>query len=145
MPQGTAPAAWDAADADWLNGSPLRHPPPVPGTSLKAYWYAFQRHWLLATALGLVSALVAALLVLLAPTPKYTAVSLLRIAPNEEALVFARRVERHREVIARYEIPLAVDFRLYGGSRFYPLRRPPAGSPVDAKTWGLRLAALPAE
>ncbi len=60
---------------------------------------------------------------------------------QEDALVFARRIPRHAEVIARYEIPLQVRFRFAGGASVDSLPRPPAGSPIPQCEWDDRLAA----
>jgi hypothetical protein len=56
-----------------------------------------------------------------------------------DALVFARRVPRHRAVIAEYEIPLRVRSSYTEGSRVEPLLAPPAASPVTPCPWQLRL------
>lgn len=61
---------------------------------------------------------------------------------DEDALVFARRGERHRQVIAEFELPLRVRFRFVGGSSVEPLLAPPAGSPVKVCDWQRRLAKV---
>lgn len=60
---------------------------------------------------------------------------------QDDALVFARRIARHAEVIARYEIPLRVRFRFAGGASVESLPQPPAGSPIRQCEWDDRLAA----
>jgi hypothetical protein len=57
-----------------------------------------------------------------------------------DALVFARRTEGHRALIAAREIPLRMRFRFVGGSHSEPIWRPPARSPVPADEWARRLA-----
>ncbi len=56
---------------------------------------------------------------------------------DAHALVFARRIGRHAEVIARHEIPLRPRFAFRGGTRFEALPRP-AASTVDPCAWEVR-------
>lgn len=58
-----------------------------------------------------------------------------------DALVFARRIEAHRDLIERLEIPLRVRFDFDHGSTVEPIARPPARSPVPRCAWQRRLAA----
>ena len=59
---------------------------------------------------------------------------------TRDALVFARRTDAHRDLIARYEIPLRVRFDYATGSRVEALTAQPARSPVAPCEWDRRLA-----
>jgi tetratricopeptide (TPR) repeat protein len=59
---------------------------------------------------------------------------------SDAALVFARRVPRHGEVIAERELPLRVRFAMDRGSWVEPIPHPPARSPVAGCEWDRRLA-----
>jgi hypothetical protein len=61
---------------------------------------------------------------------------------SDDALVYARRLPRFADVIARYEIPLRLRFRFTDGSHAELLRRPPARSPVAPAEWQRRISAL---
>lgn len=58
----------------------------------------------------------------------------------EDALVFARRTEAHRALIAERELPLRLRFAFVGGTSVEPLRAPPPRSPVPRCEWDRRLA-----
>lgn len=55
---------------------------------LAAYWHAFRRYWAAATVLGLLCGAAAAAATWLVLPQKFTAVALLRIAANPEAILF---------------------------------------------------------
>jgi hypothetical protein len=57
------------------------------------------------------------------------------------ALVYARRTPERRALIARTEVPLRARFAFDGGTRWEPMRAPPARSPVAACEWSRRLVA----
>ncbi len=59
-----------------------------------------------------------------------------------EALVFAAREPRFRDLIARREVPLSFTYARETGVSLHPLARRPAGSPVPDCEWQRRLADL---
>ena len=59
---------------------------------------------------------------------------------TRDALVFARRTDGHRDLIARYEIPLRMKFDWATGTHIEPIPSPPARSPVATCEWDRRLA-----
>jgi tetratricopeptide (TPR) repeat protein len=65
---------------------------------------------------------------------------------RHDAFVFARRTDRHRDVIARFEIPWRPRFRFADGTWLEPQWQRPARTPLAACEWDRRLArALDAE
>jgi hypothetical protein len=58
---------------------------------------------------------------------------------SSDALVFARRSDKFRDLIARKEIPLRPRFAFVGGTRYEPITRPPARSPIASCEWHRRL------
>ncbi|MBN2023864.1 MAG: hypothetical protein JW809_13860 [Pirellulales bacterium] len=63
-------------------------PPPLLGLNLSGLLHAFRRHWRAAVTLGLLCGLVSGATAWLVRAPRYTAVSLVRIAEKEPSLVF---------------------------------------------------------
>jgi tetratricopeptide (TPR) repeat protein len=59
---------------------------------------------------------------------------------TRDALVFARRTDSHRDLIARYEIPLRMRFEWTTGTHIEPIPAPPPLSPVPLCEWYRRLA-----
>jgi len=57
------------------------------------------------------------------------------------ALVYTRRTPERRALIERTEVPLRARFAFDGGTRWEPMREPPARSPVTPCEWSRRLVA----
>jgi hypothetical protein len=61
---------------------------------------------------------------------------------SDDAIVFARRLPRFSDVIARDELPIRFHFSFTNGTAIEPIMQPPARSPVARCEWDRRLAAL---
>jgi len=82
----------------WGSGPPPPSPPQQPFSNIAIYLHALRRHWLLATGLALLCAGLIGPAVWFSLGPKYTAESYLRVAAQEQHLVFrtAEHVGRSR-------------------------------------------------
>ncbi len=61
---------------------------PNSGGGITSYLHAYRRRWLLATFLGLVFGVAAAVAAWLSATPAYTSTALIRIAANNQGIVY---------------------------------------------------------
>src|SRR5450830_1275891 len=75
--------------------------PPSTGSDLTMYLHALRRHWLMALGIGLLCAAIAGPAVWFGVGIKYTAVSHLRVAMQEDVLLYNKEAYPDRE---RFEI-----------------------------------------
>ncbi|MBN1909746.1 MAG: hypothetical protein JW818_08405 [Pirellulales bacterium] len=92
----TAPSSADRGAGHGEHGAPIEGPspnlpPPLIGLNLSGCLHALRRHWLAAMTLGLFCGMVSGATTWLVRAPRYTAVSLVRIAEKEPSLVFGGR------------------------------------------------------
>lgn len=77
----------ESQDAAWPAAAAWAEPAPPSGLNLSLYLHGLRRHWLAATAIGLLCAAVAAAIVWLAVGPKYRYSAWVRVFTVEDSIV----------------------------------------------------------